>query len=96
MDMNEIFSGNRLIDAFMDKDAPHSNCGRTWTIQYERSWDVLMPVWIKFRNLNIKGEEYDKWLDALGWYLYNSNEPGSFFERLVQAIKWLNSQPVKP
>lgn len=63
-------------------------------IKYHSSWDWLMTAWIKFRNLNIKGEEYDQWLDGLGWYLYSSDEPILFFERLVYAIKWYNSQPV--
>jgi hypothetical protein len=60
------------------------------TLKYDTSWDWIMPVWIKFRNLNCSYPRYEEWINSLQWYLYSSDEPKRFFERLVYAIKWYN------
>lgn len=59
--------------------------------QYHTSWDFLMPVWIKFRNLNLDSKEYSEWCSGLGWYLYSSDEPSRFCERIAYAIQWYNT-----
>lgn len=62
-------------------------------MKYQTSWEWIMPVWIKFRNLNLDLEgEYGKWINSLQWYLFSSDEPKIFAERLAYAIKWYNSQ----
>lgn len=59
-------------------------------IVYHQSWDALMPVWMKFRDLEIKNPEHAEWCYSLSWYLYSSNDPKRFWERLCYAIKWFN------
>lgn len=64
-------------------------------MQYHSSWNWIMPVWMKFRDIgidNIKNEEYQKWLDALRWYLFSAKVPKDLFERLYYAIVWHNKQ----
>lgn len=71
-----------------------------WTsssFHYFDSWDWIMPVWSKFRDLNIEiigihDEEHSKWISALQWYLFSSDEPKRFAERMYYAIKWWNSK----
>lgn len=57
--------GNKLIDVFMGEDAPHANCGRTWTVQYHLSWDWLMPVVEKISKVEFErryDEDLKKWV----------------------------------
>lgn len=66
--------------------------------KFSTSWDWLMPVWIKFRDLNI-----DRSVDSSTWFqlrifrnkiqriLPNSNSPSDFFPHLVEAVKWYQS-----
>lgn len=64
-------------------------------LKYHTSWEWIMPVWIKFRKIEAPIElekSFSEWLSSLGWYLYSSDEPIRFFERLVYAIKWYNEQ----
>lgn len=66
-------------------------------LKYHKSWDWLMPVWIKFRNLEFSEDsqsdhDHRDWINSLQWYLFSSDEPKRFAERMVFAIKWYNSQ----
>lgn len=68
-------------------------------LNFHRSWDLLMPVWVKFRNLvndNKHVLESNRRLDSLSWYLYCANEPKTFHERMYYAIQWYNSQQKLP
>lgn len=60
-------------------------------LEFHSDWNWLMPAWIKFRNLNLDSKEYSEWCSSLGWYLYSSDEPSRFCERLAFAIKWYNT-----
>lgn len=62
------------------------------SLRYEESWNWLMPIWIKFKNLNLKNDEYWQWLESLSYYLTTSDEPKRFHERLFYAIEWYNKQ----
>lgn len=67
------------------------------SFQYHTSWDWIMPVWVKFRDLDfVEDSESDHkhmdWINSLQWYLFSSDEPKRFAERLAYAIKWYNSQ----
>lgn len=66
------------------------------SLQYNYSWDWLMPAWVKFRNLRIKTREYNEWEDSLSYHLLTSDEPRKFFERLSYAIQWYNEQKQSP
>lgn len=60
-------------------------------LNYYTSWDSIIPVWIKFRDLDLDFHgEYGKWITSLQWYLFSSDEPKRFAERLAYAIKWYN------
>lgn len=66
-------------------------------LNYYTSWDCIMPVWVKFRDLDfVEDSESDHkhmdWINSLQWYLFSSDEPKRFAERLAYAIKWYNSQ----
>lgn len=96
---------NEVVALFMDLEPrfvkyPNSQLDRieVWRnsksvpIEYHTSWDWLMPVWIKFRSLELFGnEEYNDWIGSLSWYLYCASDPSTFQERLYYAIQWYNS-----
>ena len=103
MTEQEILEGNKLLSLFMGETINIHQWGDNWakvlslnitnTIpRYDKFWDWIMPVWIKFRDLNIDSKEYSDWLSSLSWYMYSANEPKALFERLVYAIKWYNEQ----
>lgn len=64
-------------------------------LRYHKDWNLIMPVWVKFRDLRFDNESAEKghseWCGSLSWYLYSSNEPARFCERLYYAITWYNS-----
>lgn len=60
-------------------------------LKYHSDWNWLMPAWVKFRNLNLDSKEYSEWCSSLGWYLYSSDEPSRFCERVAYAIQWYNT-----
>jgi hypothetical protein len=60
-------------------------------LEFNVRWDWIMPVWMKFRDLDLESNpEYEQWIHSLQWYLFSSDEPGRFCDRLVYAIKWYN------
>jgi hypothetical protein len=61
-------------------------------LKYFESWDCIMPVWTKFRDLDEEGEQFDGWITSLGWYLFSSDTPDRFADRLYYAIKWYNTK----
>lgn len=63
-------------------------------LKYHTSWDWLMPVWTKFRQLMKPGSNdmFDEWVNSLGYYLLSSERPDRFCERLYYAIQWYQHQ----
>lgn len=63
-------------------------------LRFDKSWDWIMPVWAKFRDLEMthgnKGA-HGRWIYSLQWYLFSSDDPKPFAERMHYAIKWYNS-----
>jgi hypothetical protein len=109
MTNKEIVEGQKIVAHYMggmeltsedfsfNEAQQNSNQSQAYSyegMKYCTSWDWVIPVWIKFRKgWDGKDEKYGEWLDSLGWYLYSSDEPMRFFERLVYAIAWYNSRP---
>lgn len=66
--------------------------GQHETLRFHDSWDWIMPVWIKFRDLfEPPNTKHEDWINSLQWYLFSSDSPKRFAERLAYAIKWYNS-----
>lgn len=61
-------------------------------LNYHERWDLLMPVWIKWRKTVPISSEAEEWTSSLSYYLLTSDEPKRFFERMYYAITWLNQQ----
>ena len=57
---------------------------------YNTSYDALMPVWVKYRDLQIDHPEYYKYWDAVYDYLAVESI-SSTFQALSDAITWYNS-----
>ena len=69
-------------------------CRTTKELSYHTSWDWLMPVWIKFRDLEFAGKNemlHSKVKHDLFHKLYRANSPSDFFHHLVEAVKWYQS-----
>lgn len=67
------------------------------SLQYHSSWDWIMPVWIKFRDIDIS-EESDaiknnmhKWINCLEKELCSADVPYDIFNSLATAIQWYNN-----
>lgn len=65
----------------------------------DNDWNKLMPVWIKFRDLEFTKDsqlyrDHQDWIVALQCYLFSSDDPKRFADRLYYAIKWYNKQEV--
>lgn len=75
-------------------DAKAINRFYSESLHYHESWDELMPVWTKFRQLMKPGSNdmFDEWVNSLGYYLLSSERPDRFCERLYYAIQWYNNQ----
>ncbi len=59
-------------------------------IQYDSSWDLLMPVWKKFRNLQgMEMPEYNRIILSVCTWVQMADIEGTF-ESLCNAIKWYN------
>ena len=76
------FMGIEATDDFFKR-----NC------RYHSSWNALMPVWVKWRNAVPICKDSDDWKNSLSYYLFTSDEPKRFFERLYYAIIWYDQQP---
>jgi hypothetical protein len=100
---NELITeaeGNKLIAVFMGLKPNPSDGGRTWngetyspewtTLKYHKSWDWLMPVWIKFRDLEYQERmlNHSHWRSIISNQLYLAKDPSELFPLLVNAIKW--------
>jgi hypothetical protein len=105
MQKETIFEMNEVIARFMALEerhdewrAPHPTLvflyDNAWTpvprLKYHSSWDWIIPVWIKFRKLELDNKYFSEWCNSLSWYLYSSDEPSRFAERLYYAIQWYN------
>jgi hypothetical protein len=56
---------------------------------FQKSWDWLIPVWIKFRDLPSNKKHKEKNL-SLAVKLASASKPLDFFTHIVEAIKWYN------
>jgi hypothetical protein len=66
------------------------------TLEYSTSWDWLMPVWYKFRDLGIDNLTPDEYEMLRGyWNIISLSIPlhpiASVFAKLVEAVKWYNT-----
>ena len=62
------------------------------------TWDNLIPVWIKFRDLEFTGKnemEHSKVKHDLFHKLYRAKSPSDFFHHIVEAVKWYNQTKTK-
>lgn len=83
MTKEEIIEGNKLIAEF--DSYPVSDCN------YHASYDMLMPVWVKFRDLKLDGvvdnRTHHLHCEIISISIYNSPIQEAF-EKLVEGIKW--------
>jgi hypothetical protein len=99
----EVKEGNEVIARWMGLESyQDSRYGKLWpdplgthhtefSLQYNTDWRWLMPVWYKFRDLRLEGEN-DLILDAfkasvIGKIAYGDS-PERAFNELVKAINW--------
>lgn len=66
-------------------------------LRFEQSWDWIIPAWIRFRDLDFPKNsdlelKHTAWVTSLQWYLFSSNEPKRFTERMAYAIKWFETR----
>jgi len=59
-------------------------------MKYHVYWDWLMPVWIKFRDLEYQERmlNHSHWRFIISNQLYFAKDPSELFPLLVSAIKW--------
>lgn len=97
----QIIEGNAFIKAFYTKDHVRGQFGRVLSAheyKYFYSYDWIMPVFFKFRDLVITDEslfiQHDYWIkkvvEALK-YGDVEDKPSKAFFVLIQAITWYNS-----
>lgn len=88
-----------MITLFMGSKLKQSNKQISESSYYE-SYDCLMPVWHKFRDLrfnsdNIKYEQnirtFQYWRDKIQNAILNYDSPSRAFLELSGAIQWLNT-----
>lgn len=85
----KIATQNKLFHEFLIKDISTLQYPEIIN-NYQVSWSWIMPVWIKFKNLNLEEPNYTAWVDSLANYLLRSDTPNGFTERLAYAIDWHN------
>jgi len=91
----EIIEGNKIISLFMRPE--NKKKGLTdeayGLLEYHSSWDWLMPVYIKFKNLDIKDVSFrgqHKQVCASFGNGILSGDINNAFNDAVMAIKWYN------
>lgn len=94
--MGAIHVTNNLGEHWLFKTPPSKMAtGMRWTyLCYHDSFDWLMPVWMKFRDLQFEKENESKhgdWVISLQWYLFSSDSPARLADRLTYAIEWYNT-----
>ena len=77
------------LEVQLPPDNPSKN-GYWVRPQYNESWDWLMPVWIKFRDLEYQERmlNHSHWRFIISNQLYFAKDPSELFPLLVSAIKW--------
>jgi len=97
MEKEEILKGNKLIAEFMGKEEGYNEHGVWQPFQYHSSWDWLMPVWHKFRDLRFKDETKSKLHTNYVARLAQDLAYGTiseFFNNIQIAIEWYNQQSI--
>jgi len=114
MSDNEIVEGNLLIAKFMDGNRSKVDGKGKWmrfpepthghysfrynNLQYDQSWDWLMPVIQKIKQLQWDSvKNYDLGFEAdlvLRLEIWTPIE--QVWKAVIDFIKWHNSQPTKP
>lgn len=83
--------GNSEDIEVIDSEAYIPEWWRAEELKYDSDWNWLMPVWLKFRDLDI----YDPLTFKLKWKIsqeiIKTNSPLEVFKQLVKAVKWYNS-----
>lgn len=83
---------NRVIAEYMGESVAHS---------YHTSWDLFMPVWEKFRQFDAKqlenGFDENAYHHKNGFICYciSFGSLSESHEKLVEAIIWLKTKPLK-
>jgi hypothetical protein len=95
MSEQEILEGNRLIAEFMEVDRFEAG---SWQLyiqmtngSYHSSWDWLMPVIIKIRELLCEAE----FTNRLGYDLHYTQDIKKIWNSCVLFIKWYNQNKNK-
>lgn len=114
MKQETIIEGNKAVatfHGFSRKPRKENSAGwKHWEIKpfgwfddedlkYHTSWDWIMPVWIKFKNLHIKGitaRHYHKQVCASFGNAILSGEIENAWSDAVMAINWYNNHQPKP
>jgi hypothetical protein len=106
MTQEEIIQGNKLIADFMgypecglkNKDPYYyamKHAYKNGNMRYHTSWDWLMPVWVKFRDVTFSDSSvsalHTNYIARLAQVLaYETID--MFYFRLIPAIQWHNTQ----
>lgn len=61
-------------------------------LKYDTNWGWIMPVWLKFRDLNLPSRHFLEYVDSVGHGLSVVSTPREFCERLALAVKWYNEE----
>lgn len=64
-------------------------------MEYDSSWDWLMPCLIKFRGLDMGSIEYNSWVEEIDSSVIDEYDINQAYGTLVKAIEWYNSLPTK-
>ncbi len=106
-EIEDTEDGNKVLAEFMGQHVTPNALRRNVVmgksfyeceLQYHSSWDWLLPVWIKFRDLKVDDFDYidhSYCVDHLKDLLFRSDSPSDFFPHLVEAIKWYNQTQTK-
>lgn len=90
MDTAHVAQGNRVLEAFMTNGANAKVKG----IPYHESYDWLMPVWVKFRELEFDNMghkiNHAHHKQAITYKMAYGTLP-ELYEALVKAVEWVNS-----
>ena len=91
----EILEGNKIIEKFMGN--PNIVKSALDMLQYDSSWDWLMPVCKKLDRLSEDGiiehtRNYEFWCDKLDDTVTRNYDIMPVFKIVVEFIEWYNSQ----